>query len=370
MGHLNKPSKELIVDLINEAGQELFLSTENLDFETPVPSGVPARNTNIVAVGVMSSGFRGRRTLRYTRLDMGTAMPPTEGGATELMVPNDGPESKLDIIPRLNQMFSLKLAAEDIVDGPVDSTVLPVTVNIAANPASLAWIGTVKIELTPDRPLYKDTFSSFALDGLPVPGTGGAGLDAPTVATNQSPSFLSSGNLYQPGNGAYPATNFVVSTNSEIEVAASPRVGNGDVAVAPDSSGYNYNLALAGANDWKVMIALGSKETPAVDFLLKYRVWLGVTGPDGTEATFEILRDETSIALVGMGLPARRTLSEISPGLVQGPISVGDISSVLGTVLRNGAGAPLGQYKFRVFARRTNTVVPRVLTSFAVGVIN
>lgn len=370
MGHLTKPSKELVVDLINEAGQQLFLNVENLDFETPVPSGVPARNTNIVAVGVMSTGFRGRRTLRYNRLDMGVAMPPTEGGATELMVPNDGPDSKLDILPRLNKMFDLHLDAVDIVDGPVDSSVLPVTVTIAANPASLAWIGSVKLELTPDRPLYKDTFSTFALDGLPVPGVGGPGLDAPTVATNQSPSFLQSGNLYQPGNGTYPATNFVLSTNSEIEVAAAPRVGNGDVPAAPDSTGYNYSLALAGANDWKVMIALGSKEQPQVDFLSKYRVWLSAIGPDGTEATFEILRDETSIALVGMGLPARRTLTEVSPGLVQGPISVGDIASVLGTIMRNGAGAPLGQYKFRVYARRINTVVPRVLASFAVGVIN
>lgn len=370
MGHLTKPSKELVVDLINEAGQQLFLNVENLDFETPIPSGVPARNTNIVAVGVMATGFRGRRTLRYNRLDLGVKMPPTEGGATELMVPNDGPESKMDIIPRLNKMFDLHIDAVDIVDGPVDSTVLPVTVTIAANPASLAWIGSVKIELTPDRPLYKDTFSSFALDGLPVPGTGGAGLDSPTVATNVSPSFTNGGNLYNPGNSTYPATHFVVSSNAEIEVAAAPRVGNGDVAVAPDSSGINYNLALAGANDWKVMISIGSKQDPVVDILEGYRLYLEATGPDGTVASFDIARDETGLAFLHKTLPPRRQITDLETGLAQGALSVGDISSVLGTIIRNGAGAPLGQYKFRVFARKVNAVVPRVLASFAVGVIN
>lgn len=368
--HLNKPSADLVIDLVNATGVQTPLKVGDVTFDVPVVVSNGTRNTSVVMRGVRANGFRGTRTIRYNRLDLSVAMPPTDGQSMEVMVPNDGFETKLEVCDRLNKLYNLKIGADDIVDGPVDTTVLPASTTIQSKAGSLAWFGSMSIEFVPDRPFYKDTFSSFVLEGLPTPEPGNIGLNTPTVVTNVTPSFTDGGNLYYPGNATYPATNFVVSSNSEIEVAVAPRSGSGAVATAPDVTGYTYNLTLAGANDWTLMISIGSKKDPVEDVLDGYRLYVEAVGPDGTVASLEIKRDETSLGFFHSTLPVLRHGSDVQLGLVQASLSIRDISSVLGTIVRNGAGAPMGVYMLRVMARRINTVVPRVVATISVKVTN
>lgn len=375
MGHLTKPSNELVVDLINEANPNIQppLQVGDVTFDAPTGAAEGAsRNSIVVARGVRNAqgiGYRGQRTIRYDRLNLAQKMPPDDAETMEIMVPNDGFDTKLEVCDRLNAKYDLMIGADDIIDGPVDTSVLPATTVIHAKATSLAWTGSLPIKFVPDRPFYKDTFSTLLLDGLPEPLPSNAGLNSPTVQTNTTPTFVDAGNLYQPGNSAYPATGFIVSRNSEIEVAAAPRVGPGAVASAPDSTGYAYNLALAGANDWLVMVSIGSLENPVVDVETRYNVSAVISGPDDTELTLDLIRDETGYAFVGGG-KTLRTISEVAPGVLQGAISVVDVSLLLGEITRNGAGGPLGSYMVRVMARRINTVAPRVLATFNAKVIN
>lgn len=375
MGHLTKPSNELVLDLIAKANPDIQppLRLGDVAFDAPVGAAQGAsRNTTVVARGLRNAegiGYRGQRTIRYDRLNLAQKMPPDDTETMEIMVPNDGFDTKLEVCDRLNLKYDLMIGPDDIIDGPVDTSVLPATTVIQAKSTSLAWTGSLPIKFVPDRPFYKDTFTTQLLDGLPEPLPSNAGLNSPTVQTNAVPTFVDAGNLYQPGDSAYPATGFIVSRNSEIEVAAAPRVGQGATASAPDSSGYAYNLALAGATDWSVLVSVGSREEPVVDVETRYNVSAVINGPDNTELTLDLIRDETGYAFVGGG-KTLRTISEVAPGVLQGAISIAEVSLLLGDITRNGAGGPLGSYMVRVMARRINTVAPRVLATFNAKVIN
>lgn len=369
--HLNKPSEELVIDLINTSGPQTPLKVGSVTFDAPVVT-TGARNTSIVVRGIRAQGFRGQRTMRYNRLDLAVAMPPTEGQSTEVAVPNDGFETKLEVCDRLNKQYNLKIGPNDIVDGPVDTSVLPATTTIQAKATSLAWFGTLQIEFVPDRPFYKDTFSSFVLNGLPMPEAASAGLISPANINNTSPSFTVGGNLYQPGNGTYPATSFLVSRNSEIELAISPRVTPGDVAVAPDSMGYNYALSAGTANSWDVLFSIGSRATPGVAVDSLYAISMLLTGPDGTELVLALNKDGTGYYFGSTDKTIRFSAitnnGEADGALFQSAISVADMANRLGTLTRTANGAPLGTYKVRLQARRKNTIVPRVLASMVVRV--
>lgn len=373
MGHLSKPSKELVIDLINKANPKIHLGYDDVDVENPLQAPVgTVRNTIVTLRGRVNAegiGYRNTRNIRYDRLSLPVKIPPNEGSTTEVMVPNDGPESKLDICARLNKTYDIMLGPDDIVDGPVDSSVLPVTVTIAAKASSLAWTGSIKVELTPARPMYKGTFSSLTMDGLPAPTVHDAALDTPTVQTNHAPTFVTDGKLHQPGDGAYPADAFVVGSNPEIEVAVAPRVGTGAAATAPDATGHTYALQLADAADWALMLSIGSLANPAVPVESNYNVQVQVTGPAGSTLTLNLIKDATGYALVS-GTKSLRTLTAVDAGTLQGALSMADLVSALGQHPSNAAGGALGDYAVRVIAHRRNTIVPMVLAACKVHVVN
>lgn len=376
MGHLTKPSKELIYDLILKAnpGQKGKLQIGFLTFDTPIPSQPgAANNTSVVARGITNAqgiGYRGSRTFRYNRLDMSTKMPPDDAQTLEVMVPNDGFETKLEVCDRLNKKYDLMIGAEDIIDGPVDVSVLPAKTTIVAKASSLAWTGQLTINFVPDRPFYKDTFSTLVLDGLPMPEETDPALDTVVATADQSPTFVVDGKLYQPGDGAYPADHFAVSRNPEVEVALAPRIGNGSASTAP-TDGYEYPLTLAGADDWSLCYSVGSREEPAVDVLLRYRISVQITGPDGTELLLTLTKIDDAYWYVNTEKNVKIAATLVANDLVvQGALSMDELSAHLGSVMRNGAGAPLGKYTLRLMARRINSVVPRVLASCAARVIN
>jgi len=376
MGHLTKPSNELIYDLILKANPDLMgkLQIGHLSFDAPIPQQ-PGSSTNssVVARGLANAqgiGYRGARTFRYDRLNMAVKMPPDDAQTLEVMVPNDGFETKLEVVDRLNKKYDLMIGAADIVDGPVDVSVLPAKTTIVAKASSLAWTGQLTINFVPDRPFYKDTFSTQVLDGLPMPEVTDPALDTPVASSNLSPTFAVDGKLYQPGDGAYPADHFAVSRNPEVEVALAPRIGTGEVATAP-TAGFEYALTLAGAADWMLCYSVGSREEPAVDVLQRYRIIAQITGPDGSELMLTVTSIDDALWFANADQSIKIAVTTAVGDLVlQGALSMNELSAKLGEVMRNGAGAPLGKYTLRLMARRINSVVPRVLASCAARVIN
>ena len=371
--HLNKESDVLVIDLINATEPQVPLKVGDVTFDAPVEVVNNARNTSVVIRGVREKGFRGQRTMRYDRLNLALVIKPTEGQVTEVPVPNDGFETKLEVCDRLNKQYNLKIGPKDIIDGPVDTTVLPAKTTIQTRYDSLAWFGALAIEFVPDRPFYKDTFSSFVLDGLPMPETPNSGLKTTVVTNNAAPSFVTEDStLHQPGNGSYPAGSFVVSHNSEIELALAPRVGMGGAAVAPAAMGYDYNLSLADANDWRALFSIGSLAGSFDELAAKYNITMVLTGPDKTELVLTLVVGTGDYAFVNTAKNINAALvgTTIDDDALQWSLSMRDMSAHLGAVSRNAAGAPLGSYVLRLMARRINMVVPRVLSTVSVKVAN
>lgn len=378
MSHLNKPSKELILDLINDAGQEFILTLRDISFGIPFPNTTGSLNTQLVVTGRTDDdgvGYRGNRTVRYNRLDMNVAMPPTDAQTLEVAVPNDGFETKLEVIDRLNKMFDLKIGADDIIDGPVDVSVLPATTTIAAKSSSLAWYGEIKLNFVPDRPLYKDTFTSFVLEGLPTPTPPDAGVLSPVVVPDADALYANgTGKLFQPGNETADADHFVVGRNDDIEVAISPRAVL-ETSVAPTEN-YSYPLTLAGANSWQMLVQVATRGA-LVDPLTNYNVSVNMTGPDGTELSLDLTRDQAGDywfenKVLALKVAAGDLDGWVADGqfVISTTLDMRDMATHLGTIIRNGAGGPLGQYTLRLMARRRNTVAPRVLAIANVRVIN
>lgn len=347
--HLNKPSAELVIDLVNKTGVQTPLAVGDVTFDVPVVVSNGTRNSSVVMRGVRANGFRGTRTVRYNRLDLSVAMPPTDGQTMEVMVPNDGFETKLEVCDRLNKQYKLQIGADDIVDGPVDTTVLPATTNIQAKPGSLAWFGSLSIEFVPDRPFYKDTFSTFVLDGLPEPTQPPAELVAPS----------------------YSIADYTTTANGEAKVSFSPRVGDGSTAVPGQSSDYSYSLALAGADDWCVLLDLGflSKTT---NFAETYQTQFAITAPDKTELVLKLVWDGSDYTLVNtakaLSLPVEPT--DANGAQLTAKVSMKALEAHLGTITRSAQGVPLGSYTLRLQARRINTIAPRVLASATAKVAN
>lgn len=144
---LNKPSVDLIIDLINVANSTSLNSTK-ISFEVPsVLSNDPNNhNTSVKVVAVKDSGYIGDVDVTYNRLDIGLLF---KNIALNLDVAK--PATTKDLLPKLNSKYGLGLTIDDIEDNAVDmSGDGPHTHTIVMKVASLAYIGQVTTTIGPD----------------------------------------------------------------------------------------------------------------------------------------------------------------------------------------------------------------------------
>lgn len=144
---LNKPSVDLIIDLINVANSTSLNSTK-ISFEAPsVLSNDPNNhNTGVKVVAVKDSGYIGDVDVTYNRLDIGLLF---KNIALNLDVTK--PATTKDLLPKLNSKYGLGLTIDDIEDNAVDmSGDGPHTHTIVMKVTSLAYIGQVTTTIGPD----------------------------------------------------------------------------------------------------------------------------------------------------------------------------------------------------------------------------
>ena len=364
--HLNKPSEELVLDLINVANNRSFTLTD-VNIRDPIVHAENGKNTRAIAEGIPGSGYVGSDVIFYNRLDLNTAMPNNDQDGLFLYVPNDGPVDTYEVCDRLNKMFNYQIGPEDVVYAPVDSETLPVEVTIQALPGSLAWTGQKVMTLVADRPMWGSTFSSLVLNGFNVPTGDVSALTDPVATGNSSPTFVNAGNLLF--GTSLPATGMLKSTNSELEVALSVRVGDGSVVTVPDADNA-YNLTLLGESTWKMIFSVGLLAGGVLDDL--YSTCVIVTRPDNSTYTFTLQRDGAGYTLVNaadsLSIPMEYAAGDLS--VTQGALDAATIGAFLNAAGSGGGGAPLGLYSVRIQARRKNSVAPRLLATILVKAYN
>lgn len=143
---LNKPSSDLIIDLINIANSSTLDETK-ITFAAPtvITPGQDGHNSTSLVSSIPGSGYRGNVTVSYIRLDIGLLFANI---ALNLNVTTY--TSTKDLLPLLNSKFGLGLTTDDIQDNPIDKTGNPVTHTIVTKATSLAYIGQVTTTIGPD----------------------------------------------------------------------------------------------------------------------------------------------------------------------------------------------------------------------------
>lgn len=144
---LNKPSVDLIIDLINVANSTSLNNTK-ISFEAPsvLTDDPNNHNTGVKVVAIQGSGYIGDVDVTYNRLDIGLLF---KNIALNLDVTS--PTTTADLLPKLNSKYGLGLTIDDIEDNAVDmSGSGPHSHVIVMKTTSLAYIGQVTTTIGPD----------------------------------------------------------------------------------------------------------------------------------------------------------------------------------------------------------------------------
>ncbi|WJJ54988.1 hypothetical protein [Xanthomonas phage RTH11] len=364
---LNKPSELLVIDLINQDNNRSFTDAQ-INIRSVLPyNGARDRNSRAVGEGIEGSGYFGTQPLFYNRLELDTVLANNDPEGLELMVPNDGQIDTVEVLDRLNRMFSLQLREDDVIKTAVDTEALPATITLQASPDSLAWLGSKIMTFVPDRPMWAPTFASLVLDGFKLPTGDVSALTDPVATPNSGPTFRDEEGHMMFGTDV-PATAMLMSTNSELELGIGARNADGSI-VFPDSDN-SYTLALLDQATWKVVYSVGLLDEGDLNDL--YTTCLVITRTDNTTCTLVLKKTgavyEWECVDKGVLIPVDHTDGD--GGLIQGFLDAETLREALMPAANSSAGAPLGAYSVRLQARRKNSIAPRLIATILIKAYN
>lgn len=148
---LNKPAKEIVVDLFNVHYQQSFAyAAVTLSDPEVMPYDAP-RNTRVVLDSAsgdapLTSPF----PIYYDRVNL-TAVAYSQLGSPTIVpqIEDDGYTTTLDLLPQLNALLQTQLDEDDIVSDPLPvGSTYPKNVVVRVKPTSLAYLGSLSLMLT------------------------------------------------------------------------------------------------------------------------------------------------------------------------------------------------------------------------------
>lgn len=171
---LNRPSFDLVVDLINVANT-LALNDAKVTFGVPsaLEDDESGLNTGLNVKAISGAGYRGAVDVKYNRLDLALLFKNIAVNLNVDLSSVASPTTK-DLLGTLNTKYGLGITIDEVVDAPVDITGEgPHTHTITAQD-SLAYIGTLTLTIGPDADVGErlDTVVLVTnLNGLLYPNT-------------------------------------------------------------------------------------------------------------------------------------------------------------------------------------------------------
>lgn len=139
---LNKPSAELLLDLINVNAPVDFVA-EDLEFGTPEPMAAgAARNT---AIQLSPAGDSGKLSMPTRVYYNRVALSALQSGA--LGVEDQGFDNTVDLLDEINLAYDIELAADDIVAEAIGAGAYPKAVTVKAAAGSLAFLGQLSVTI-------------------------------------------------------------------------------------------------------------------------------------------------------------------------------------------------------------------------------
>jgi len=171
---LNRPSFDLVVDLINVANT-LALNDAKVTFGVPsaLEDDESGLNTGLNVKAISGAGYRGAVDVKYNRLDLALLFKNIAVNLNVDLSSVPSPTTK-DLLGTLNTKYGLGITIDEVVDAPVDITGEgPHTHTITAQD-SLAYIGALTLTIGPDADVGErlDTVVLVTnLNGLLYPNT-------------------------------------------------------------------------------------------------------------------------------------------------------------------------------------------------------
>lgn len=135
-----------LLKLVNDENPGAELTEHNVTLGLPTTQTLHGKNTVIDMTGIIGRGRSGTRPYYYDRLNLGTFFQTylhTPPGP--LLVTINNPINSYDLLPRIRQLYSIGIDQNDIVNEVLTGT----NHTLKAKPTSLAWVGTVQLNIQP-----------------------------------------------------------------------------------------------------------------------------------------------------------------------------------------------------------------------------
>lgn len=159
----NKPSADLVYDLINQANPQLVKPVTTVNTKLGAPAaianpGLNKLNTSIVVAAVPGGDYIGRKTVNYRRIDLASLTrgvtvtierysPTQNGSASNVRV-----YSVYELLPFINQRYGLNLTTDDINDAVIyrgatqENGFYTSTTTVTAKATSLGYVGSFALK--------------------------------------------------------------------------------------------------------------------------------------------------------------------------------------------------------------------------------
>lgn len=178
---LNKPSEELVIDLINRDNPDAHLKATKVLLQDPVVNEGEGEtlNTRVVVKARKNSGYRDSQEVKFDRLNLADLLRNVN-----VFVNVHNPKNTAELLVELNKQIGTKLAASDLVihdiaagvnpplANPEDPDPEPVAHKLTAISTCRAYIGEATIFIGP-RPQVGERLELVILkrdlDGLAYP---------------------------------------------------------------------------------------------------------------------------------------------------------------------------------------------------------
>lgn len=161
----NKPSADLVYDLINQANPQLVKPVTTVNTKLGAPAaianpGLNKLNTSIVVAAVPGGDYIGRKTVNYRRIDLASLTRGVTIGIERYSANQNNASAGAvvytvyQLLPFINQRYGLNLTQDDINDGNIlrGSTqangMYTTTVTVTAKATSLGYVGSFALKWT------------------------------------------------------------------------------------------------------------------------------------------------------------------------------------------------------------------------------
>lgn len=147
---LNRPSFDLVVDLINVANT-LALNDAKVTFGVPsaLVDDDSDLNTALNVKAISGAGYRGAVDVKYNRLDLALLFKNIAVNLNVDLSVITGPTTK-DLLATLNTKYGLDIDVTEIDDQPINVTVDGPSTHTITAKDSLAYIGSLTVSIGPD----------------------------------------------------------------------------------------------------------------------------------------------------------------------------------------------------------------------------